>query len=134
MKDGVFAAKNLTSVRRVFRARNRGPVKCTPLRWKSEFLKRPVFPRCDAISGVSEWSPMQYHKLNNDMGRQSLDYGCEKALGCKVWRRTAANAVNGNASDAVRDQMMRPWSHLWTGARRYDVMSSDPNTETRLSP
>lgn len=107
VKDGIFAAKNLTSVRRVFRARNRGPVKCTPLRWKTEFLKPPVFPHRHGVSGVSKDRPMTYPKLSNAMARQSLDSGCEKALGCKVWRRTAANKVNGKAPDSVRDQMMR---------------------------
>lgn len=41
------------------------------------------------------------------MARQSLDYGCETAIEPKVWRRGAANAANGKAPDAVRDQMMR---------------------------
>ncbi|KND92251.1 hypothetical protein TOPH_03222 [Tolypocladium ophioglossoides CBS 100239] len=38
------------------------------------------------------------------MERQTLGAGFEKALGPKAFRRGAAN---GNASDAVRDQMMR---------------------------
>ncbi|KAK3370950.1 FluG domain-containing protein [Lasiosphaeria ovina] len=42
-----------------------------------------------------------------DMERQTLDAGFERAFGPKAFRRGAANAVNGKASDAVRDQMMR---------------------------
>lgn len=41
------------------------------------------------------------------MARQSLDYGCEKAIEPRAWRRGAANAANGKASDSVHDQMMR---------------------------
>ncbi|XP_044724710.1 FluG domain-containing protein [Hirsutella rhossiliensis] len=58
-------------------------------------------------SPVSQERPLPYHKLNDDMERQTLDAGFEKALGPKTFRRGAANAANGNASDAVRDQMMR---------------------------
>ncbi|KAK4220477.1 hypothetical protein QBC38DRAFT_505705 [Podospora fimiseda] len=41
------------------------------------------------------------------MERQSLDAAEENAIEPKAWRRGAANVTNGNASDAVRDQMMR---------------------------
>ncbi|KAN0087176.1 Protein of unknown function (DUF3435) domain containing protein [Elaphomyces granulatus] len=41
------------------------------------------------------------------MRRQSLYYGCEKPIEPKAWRRGAANSVNGNVPDAIRDQMMR---------------------------
>ncbi|WVO16389.1 hypothetical protein L204_104064 [Cryptococcus depauperatus] len=76
---------------------------CTPIRWKSDWLKKPVFRRFSA-AGPSPTEALQYHKLNDDMGRQSLDSGCEKAIGPKTWRRGAAN---GNAPDSVRDQTMR---------------------------
>jgi hypothetical protein len=87
--DGAFDAPSLTSVRRVFRMKNRGPVKCTPFRWKKELLKQPVFRRLD-----DAMEPLQYHRLRDDMARQSLDYGCEKAIEPKAWRRGAANAAN----------------------------------------
>ncbi|KAK4172699.1 FluG domain-containing protein [Triangularia setosa] len=100
--DSAFAASKFTSARAVFQARNRGPIKCTPLRWKEEWLKRPVFRRHDDS------------KLHDDMERQSLDAGEENAIEPKAWRRGAANTANvlfyqcvGSASDAVRDQMMR---------------------------
>ncbi|KAK4101194.1 hypothetical protein N658DRAFT_496494 [Parathielavia hyrcaniae] len=107
-----FAASKFTNVREVFQAKNRGPVKCTPLRWKEEWLKRPVFPRYDDSVAEEEFDegkfqPLPYQKLHDDMERQSLDAGEENAIEPKAWRRGAANAANGNASDAVRDQMMR---------------------------
>ncbi|KAK0707074.1 hypothetical protein B0T26DRAFT_729064 [Lasiosphaeria miniovina] len=110
--DGAFAALKFTSVRGVFETRNKGPVKCTPLRWKEEWLKRPVFRRYDESIAEEEseerkYQPLPYHKLRYDMERQSLDAGEENSIEPKAWRRGAANAADGNASDAVRDQMMR---------------------------
>lgn len=50
---------------------------------------------------------MSYAKLRDDMRRQSLEAGFEKHWTLKFARRGAANAANGNAPDAVRDQMLR---------------------------
>lgn len=71
-----------------------GPIECTPLRWKEEMLKVPVFHR---IRGgeLSANEPMAYSKLNYDMIRQSLDSGHEKAFTPKFARRGAANTANG---------------------------------------
>jgi hypothetical protein len=95
-----FAASKFTSVREVFQAKNRGPVKCTPLRWKEEWLKRPVFRRYDDSVAEEEfdegeYQPLPYQKLYGDMTRQSLDAGEERAIEPKAWRRGAANAANG---------------------------------------
>ncbi|KAK4172310.1 hypothetical protein QBC36DRAFT_390518 [Triangularia setosa] len=110
--DSAFAASKFTNVRTVFQARNRGPIKCTPLRWKEEWPKWPVFRHHDDSvaeeeSGERKYRPLPYQKLHDDMERQSLDAGEENAIKPKAWRRGAANAANDNASDAVRDQMMR---------------------------
>ena len=110
--DRAFAASKFTSVREVFQAKNRGPVKCTPLRWKKKWLKRPVFRRLDdsvaeddsdeSISEdesdgsiTSKYRPLPYQKLLDDMARQSLDAGEENPIEPKAWRRGAANAANG---------------------------------------
>lgn len=107
LHDGAFDAPSLASARLIFQAKVRGPVKYTPIRWKKEWLKRPIFRRYNGPI-LSENEPLQYQKkLKDDMEWQSLDYGCERAIGPKAWRRGAANVANGNASDAVRDQMMR---------------------------
>lgn len=90
VSDQAFAAPSLTSASRVFQVKNRGPVKCTPLRWKEEWLKRPVFRHFD--------KPVPYHKLNDDMERQSLDAGSEKPIGPKAFRRGTANKANGRTS------------------------------------
>ncbi|GAP84601.2 hypothetical protein SAMD00023353_1101300 [Rosellinia necatrix] len=82
IKDGAFAAENLRTVRDVFNPRNTKANRCMSLRWASEWLKRPVFRKCNA-SGLSLTKPLPYHKLKDDMARQSLDYECEKNLGPK---------------------------------------------------
>ncbi|KAK4151935.1 hypothetical protein C8A00DRAFT_44942 [Chaetomidium leptoderma] len=88
--DRAFAAPKFASVRGVFEARNKGLVKCIPLRWKEEWLKRPVFRQYDESIAEEEpderkYQPLPYRKLHYDMERHRV----------------------GNASDAVRDQMMR---------------------------
>ncbi|KAK4220404.1 hypothetical protein QBC38DRAFT_550690, partial [Podospora fimiseda] len=93
----------------IFSGKEPGPVKCTPLRWKEEWLKQPVFRRHeDSVEDSDEpkYQPLSYQKLHDDMERQSLDAGEENAIEPKAWRRGAANVANGNASDAVRDHVM----------------------------
>jgi hypothetical protein len=55
--------------------------------------------------------PLPYRTLHDYMGGQSLDMGYEKPMGPKDWRRNVGNTVNGQASDAVRDQVMRQSNH-----------------------
>ncbi|KAH8981401.1 hypothetical protein EDB92DRAFT_1970196 [Lactarius akahatsu] len=105
--DDAFDSPTLTSVKAVFDARVSGPVSYTPLRWK-EWLKRPVFRRWD---GNDLYSPLPYRTLHDYMARQSLDMGYENPIGPKDWRRNVGNTVNGQASDAVRDQIMRHNNH-----------------------
>jgi hypothetical protein len=92
--DGAFDALNLTTVKSVFGVKNSGPVRCTPLRWKKEWLKRPVFRRFDGPE-ISEEKALQYSKLRDDMAQQSLDAGQEKPMQPKDFRRGAANEANG---------------------------------------
>jgi hypothetical protein len=69
--DGAFAAPSLTSVSRVFQVKNRGPVKCTPLRWKKEWLKRPVFRRFDgSIISASASAGVAEHTRSGASGSQ----------------------------------------------------------------
>lgn len=105
--DGAFESSTLTNVEAVFRVAVSGPVTSVPLRWKKEWLKRPVFRRCNGDPD----SPLPYRTLHDYMGRQSLDMGYEKPIEPKAWRRNVGNTVNGKASDAVRDQVMRHNNH-----------------------
>jgi len=63
--------------------------------------------RCDSMLN----SPLPYRSLHDHMGNQSLDMGYEKRIVPKGWRRKVGNMANGNAPDAVRDQIMRHNSH-----------------------
>ncbi len=96
MRDGAFDAPSLTNVRSVFGVKNSGPVQCTPLRWKEEWLKRPVFRRYHGPD-LSKDEALQYSKLRQDMAQQSLDAGQEQAMEPKDFRRGAANEANGKS-------------------------------------
>ncbi|KAN0133029.1 Protein of unknown function (DUF3435) domain containing protein [Lactarius tabidus] len=100
--DGIFESPTLTSVEPVFTAGISGPVSYLPLRWKKEWLKRPVFQHCDSDLN----SPLPYHTLHDYMGRQSLDMGYERPIHPKDWQRNMGNTVNSPASDTVCDQIM----------------------------
>ncbi|KAK2777398.1 FluG domain-containing protein [Colletotrichum kahawae] len=106
LHDQAFDAASLTDATQVLRAEVRGPVQSTALRWKQSMLKVPIFRKLNG-NALAVDEAMSYSKLRDDMGRQSLDAGFEKAWTPRFARRGAANAANGNASDAVRDQMMR---------------------------
>ena len=47
LADGAFEAENMMSLRQVLSARTRRPLNCTVFHWKEEWLKRPIFRRCD---------------------------------------------------------------------------------------
>ncbi|KAI6777633.1 uncharacterized protein J7T54_002767 [Emericellopsis cladophorae] len=106
LDDEAFDAPSLTTAERVFRIKSRGPVQCTHLRWKQKWLERPIFRGFDG-SSTSEEKALPYYKLRDDMERQTLDAGFEEPIGPKGFRRGAANAANGKAPNAVRDQVMR---------------------------
>ncbi|TIC97035.1 hypothetical protein CH35J_007397 [Colletotrichum higginsianum] len=106
LHDQAFDAASLTDATQILRAEVRGPVQSTALRWKQSMLKVPIFRKLSG-GALAVGEAMSYSKLRDDMGRQSLDAGFEKAWTPRFARRGAANAANGNASDAVRDQMIR---------------------------
>ncbi|KAK3934352.1 hypothetical protein QBC46DRAFT_368262 [Diplogelasinospora grovesii] len=106
LRNNAFDVWSLTGASRVFRIKNLGPVKCTPLRWKESMLKIPVFRRFERAI-LSPDRPLPYGKLRDDLARQSLDAGNEEPIVPRAFRRLAANSVNGKAPDAVRDQAMR---------------------------
>ncbi|KAH6981556.1 hypothetical protein BKA56DRAFT_672369 [Ilyonectria sp. MPI-CAGE-AT-0026] len=107
LHDQAFAAPSLTTAARVLQTRNQGGTLCTPLRWKESMLKVLIFRRLDRNGKLSGNEAMLYASLRDAMMQQSLDAGYEQHWTPKYCRRGAANSANGNASDAVRDQMMR---------------------------
>ncbi|KAG9232492.1 FluG domain-containing protein [Amylocarpus encephaloides] len=78
--------------------------------WKEEWLKRPVFRR--SVWTANGWvksktEPMPYSTYNFYINRLGRNAGFEDQLTSYCFRRGTANAVNGAASDSVRDQVMR---------------------------
>ncbi|KAK3389614.1 FluG domain-containing protein [Podospora didyma] len=107
LSDHAFDAKCIDDARSVLAAQVPGGLLCVPLRWKESMLKIPFFRRVSRDGALSENEAALYATLRDLMARQSLDAGFEVAWTPKAGRRGAANAANGNAPDAVRDQMMR---------------------------
>ncbi|KAE8440383.1 hypothetical protein EG329_008182 [Mollisiaceae sp. DMI_Dod_QoI] len=85
-------------------------VKAMKVHWKPEWLKRPVFRRSVwTVNGwvKSKFEPMPYSTYTFYISRLGRDSGLEDRLTSYCFRRGTANAVNGAASDAVRDQVLR---------------------------
>ncbi|KAH7012294.1 FluG domain-containing protein [Microdochium trichocladiopsis] len=106
LRDGAFAAKGLTTAASIYNLQIPKRMQCLPLRWKEEWLKRPIFRMCGTSDPISE-PPMTYDWLSSDLKRQSLEAGFEHAITPRAFRRGVSDAINGQASDAVRDQAMR---------------------------
>ncbi|KAH6876713.1 hypothetical protein B0T10DRAFT_520891 [Thelonectria olida] len=106
LHDEAFDAPSLINASSVFSKAPPRFKECLPLRWKISKLKIPIFRRYHGHT-LSADEPMEYTKLRDDMGQQSLDLGNEKKTTPRFARRGTANAVNGDAPDPVRDQMMR---------------------------
>ncbi|KAK3379574.1 hypothetical protein B0T24DRAFT_647132 [Lasiosphaeria ovina] len=107
LSDGAFDADSLKDASSVPATKIPPGKDCLPLRWKKSKLKIPFFRRAFRGGILSEDEAMQYSILRDNMARQSLEAGFEKAWAPRFGRRGAANAANMNAPDAVRDQMLR---------------------------
>ncbi len=94
--SGAFDAPSLTTVKSVFGVKNSGLIQCTQLRWKKDWLKRPVFCRLHGPE-ISEHEALQYSSLRNHLRQQSLDAGQEKAMEPKDFCCGAANEANGRS-------------------------------------
>jgi len=57
-------------------------------------LKDPIFCNPDSYT-VSNYYPLLYRKLRDDIERQTLNAGFERPFGPRVFRRGAVDAVNG---------------------------------------
>ncbi|KAK7211891.1 hypothetical protein V2G26_019069 [Clonostachys chloroleuca] len=106
LHDNAFDAPSLTTASAIFGSKPPSFKDAVALRWKTSKLKIPVFRRYRGAT-LSEYEAMLYSKLRDDIGAQSLDSGHEKPWTPRFARRGAGNAANGDATDSVRDQMMR---------------------------
>ncbi|KAH8755821.1 FluG domain-containing protein [Diaporthe sp. PMI_573] len=105
--DDAFDSKLLKDASSVLGAKIPAGQDCLQLRWKRSKLKIPFFRRIFRDGTISKDQAMLYSTLREHMGDQSLDAGFEKKLTPKAGRRGAGNAANGDAPDAVRDQILR---------------------------
>ncbi|TVY12529.1 hypothetical protein LARI1_G009432 [Lachnellula arida] len=132
LADSAFEAQSLTTPERVFEHKVWGPVLCTPLRWKQEMLKMPIFRRDERIA--DEGSPetaLPYSQFRDCLNRLGRAAGFKEILTSYCFRRGTANVVDRTATDAVRDQVMRhnPNSAVYNGSYinervRFDVQSA----------
>ncbi|KAH9204046.1 hypothetical protein DL95DRAFT_529410 [Leptodontidium sp. 2 PMI_412] len=111
IRDNAILVDGYTSAEPFF-ATNLGSqnVKAMKVHWKPEWLKRPVFRR--SVWTTNGWvksktEPMTYTKYACYLNRLGRDAGFEDKLTSHCFRRGCANAIDGKASDAVRDQVMR---------------------------
>ncbi|KAA8574662.1 hypothetical protein EYC84_003912 [Monilinia fructicola] len=96
-------------------------MKAVKVHWKPEWLAKPIFRRSISSDGgwvKSKIEPMTYSTYAFYIDRLARDTGFEDKLTSYCFRRGTANAVDGAASDAVRDQVMRhdPFTGVFNGA------------------
>ncbi|KAH6661772.1 FluG domain-containing protein [Halenospora varia] len=132
--DRAFEAPSLTTAERVFEHKVWGPVVCTPLTWKQEMLKTPIFRRDKRAANGVVTSPtlaLTYSQFRDCLNRLGLAAGFLEKLTSYCFRRGTANVVDRAATDTVRDQVMRhnPNSAVYNGAYinervPFDVLSA----------
>ncbi|KAH7364055.1 hypothetical protein BKA65DRAFT_603155 [Rhexocercosporidium sp. MPI-PUGE-AT-0058] len=132
--DEAFEAPSLTTAERVFEHKVWGPVVSTPLSWKQEMLKTPIFRQDEKAAdgvGTSPTPALTYSQFRDCLNRLGLAAGFLEKLTSYCFRRGTANVVDRTATDAVRDQVMRhnPNSAVYNGAYinervPFDVLSA----------
>lgn len=95
--DGAFEAPSLTTAERVFEHKVWGPVVCTPLTWKQEMLKIPIFRRDKRAADGVVTSPtlaLTYSQFRDCLNRLGLAAGFLEKLTSYCFRRGTANVVD----------------------------------------
>ncbi|KAK6609654.1 FluG domain-containing protein [Botrytis cinerea] len=134
LADNAFEAPSLSTPELVFEHKIHGPIFCTPLNWKAEKLKTPIFRRYKATSPDSLPTPLPYSQFRDCLNRLGCATGFQEKLTSYCFRRGTANIVDQKATEAVRDQVMRhkAMSGVYNGAYineriRFDVhLMRDP--------
>ena len=103
--DGAFEAPSLTTAERVFEHKVWGPVVCTPLNWKQEMLKTPIFRQDErTVDGVvtSPTLALTYSQFRDCLVRLGRAVGFLLILTCYCFRRGTANVVDRKSSGTSR--------------------------------
>lgn len=95
LADKAFEASTLTVPQRVFKHKVWGPVLCTPMLWKREVLKTPIF-RQDNLTALS------YFQLHGRMNKLGKAAGFMEQLTSYCFRRGTANVVDRKLSHSFR--------------------------------
>jgi Protein of unknown function (DUF3435) len=97
LADGAFEAPSLTTPERIFEHKVWGLVLCTPLRWKQEKLKTPIFRRDErtADKGIpSLETALPYSQFRDCLDRLGRTAGFKETLTSYCFRRGTANVVD----------------------------------------
>lgn len=95
--DEAFKAPSLKTVERVFKHKVWGPVACTPLNWKQEMLKIPIFRQDETtVDGVvtSPTLALTYSQFRDSLIRLRRAVGFLLTLTCYCFRCGTANIVD----------------------------------------
>jgi hypothetical protein len=106
LADGAFEAPSLTTAKRVFEHKVWGPVLCTPLRWKQEKLKTPIFRRDERTSDrriPSLETALPYSQFKDCLNRLGRTAGFKETLTSYCFRRGTANIVDRKLSVAAQE-------------------------------
>ncbi|PQE19423.1 hypothetical protein CJF30_00009884 [Rutstroemia sp. NJR-2017a BBW] len=110
IRDGAILVDGYTSAEPFYTTDLPGQgMSAIKVNWKEEWLKRPVFRR--SVRTVSGWVKSK---------TEPMTYPTYAFLTSHCFRRGTANAVNGAASDSVRDQVLRhdPSTGVFSAAYR----------------
>jgi hypothetical protein len=116
LTDDAFEAPSLTTPKRVFEHKVWGPVLCTPLHWKQEKLKTPIFRRDEDIVDEGMPSPetaLPYSQFRDCLNRLGRTAGFKETLTSYCFRRGTANVVDrklsiiGQERDNLADSNIR---------------------------
>lgn len=97
LADDAFEAPSLISPDRIFDHKVRGPVLCTPLRWKEEKLKTPIFRRDERTADGCITSPdvaLPYYQFQDCLNRLGRAAGSLEKLTSYCFQRGTANVVD----------------------------------------
>jgi hypothetical protein len=107
LADDAFEAPSLTTPERIFKHKVWGPVSCTPLHWKQEKLKTPIFRRDEPTADGCITSPevaLPYSQFYNCLNRLGRAAGFQEKLTSYCFRRGTANVVDRKLSMASREK------------------------------
>ncbi|OBT74038.1 hypothetical protein VF21_07827 [Pseudogymnoascus sp. 05NY08] len=110
IKDDAIEVEGYSHAEPLFTSHLQHPTKAVLIHWKPEMLKRPIFRQavrtCDMFR-TSEWKALRYSTYAYYLDRLGWATGFEQKLTSYCFRRGTGNAVDGAATTAVRDQILR---------------------------